>query len=203
MNVSAPVAFPANYVDPPPEPKVAYPEPPRGSSGLRALIHGSTFFTATEEGALVPPGSPNIGLFYQNTRFLSHYELRTNGQAPALLSCNSTRADLARVGLTVRGGAVAVSDLDLAHQHDLYRSGIPVGGDNPGKGSASQISDGVEFTKNVPKPSTAVGESVLAFSRDGPEVSSLGDFDGSLIHWSRSYHQKRRNHPWHHDCGGS
>ena len=78
-----------------------------------ALIHGSTFFAATEEGALAPPGSPNIGLFYQDTRFLSHYELRTNGQAPALLSCNSTGADLARVGLTVRGGAVAGTDLDL------------------------------------------------------------------------------------------
>ncbi|MDT7813329.1 MAG: hypothetical protein QOH35_985 [Acidobacteriaceae bacterium] len=113
MNNSAPVTFAANYVDPPAEPKVAYPEPPLGSSGPLALIHGSTFFAATEEGALVPPGSPNIGLFHQDTRFLSHYELRTNGQAPALLSCNSSGADLARVGLTVRGGAVAGTDLDL------------------------------------------------------------------------------------------
>jgi glycogen debranching enzyme len=113
LNHSTPVTFPANYVDPPPEPKVAYPEPPLGSSGSLALIHGSTFFAATEEGALVPPGSPNMGLFFQDTRFLSHYELRTNGQAPALLSSNSTDADLARVGLTVRGGAVAGTDLDL------------------------------------------------------------------------------------------
>ena len=113
MSNSAPVTFYADYVDPPPEPKVAYPEPPLGSSGLMALIHGSTFFAATEDGALMPPGSPSIGLFHQDTRFLSHYELRTNGQAPALLSCSSTGADLARVGLSVRGGAVAGVDLDL------------------------------------------------------------------------------------------
>ena len=82
-------------------------------SGLLALIHGSTFFAATEEGALVPPGSPNIGLFHQDTRFLSHYELRTNGQAPALLSCNQHGRRSRAGGLTVRGGAVAGTDLDL------------------------------------------------------------------------------------------
>ncbi len=113
MSNSAPFTFYPDYVDPPPEPKVAYPEPPLGSSGLMALIHGSTFFAATEDGTLMPPGSPSIGLFHQDTRFLSHYELLTNGQAPALLSCSSTGADLARVGLTVRGGAVAGADLDL------------------------------------------------------------------------------------------
>jgi glycogen debranching enzyme len=113
LNDSAPVTFPSAFVDAPLEPKAAYPEPPLGSSGLLALIHGSTFFAATEEGALVPPGSPNIGLFHQDTRFLSHYDLLTNGQAPALLSSNSAGADVARVGLTVRGGAVAGTDLDL------------------------------------------------------------------------------------------
>ena len=113
MNDSAPVIFPSTFVDPPLEPKTAYPEPPLGSPALLALIHGSTFFAATEEGALAPPGSPNIGLFHQDTRFLSYYDLRTNGQPPALLSCNSAGADLARVGLTVRGGAVAGTDLDL------------------------------------------------------------------------------------------
>lgn len=113
MNDSVGVTSPSTFVDPPVEPKAAYPEPPLGSSDLLALIHGSTFFAATEEGALAPPGSPNIGLFHRDTRFLSHYELRTNGQAPALLSYSGAGADLARVGLTVRGGAVAGTDLDL------------------------------------------------------------------------------------------
>ena len=61
----------------------------------------------------MPPGSPNVGLFHQDTRFLSHYHLLTNGLAPALLSSTSAGADLARVGLTVRGGTVAGTNLDL------------------------------------------------------------------------------------------
>lgn len=103
----------SEYVEAPVEPKVAYHEPPFTSSGMLALIHGATFFAATEEGALLPPGAPNIGLFHNDTRFLSHYELRTNGQPPALLSCNSTGADLARIGLTVRAGTVPGTNLDL------------------------------------------------------------------------------------------
>ena len=77
------------------------------------LSMGPLFLRLQRKAPWYRPGSPSIGLFFQDTRFLSHYELRTNGQAPALLSCNSTGADLARVGLTVRGGAVAGTDLDL------------------------------------------------------------------------------------------
>ena len=76
MNSSAPFIFPAGYVDPPPEPKVAYPEPPLRSADLLALIHGSTFFAGTEEGALVPPeASVFFSGFDENVGYITKYAM--------------------------------------------------------------------------------------------------------------------------------
>lgn len=102
-----------NTVAPPVEPKVAYPDPPPGSAEPLALIRGTTFFAATRHGDLMPPGAPHIGLFYNDTRFLSELELRVNGQEPVVLSSTTAGADIARVELTVRGGTVPGENLDL------------------------------------------------------------------------------------------
>lgn len=98
---------------PPEEPKVAYPNPPASSIEPIALIRGTTFFAATRHGDLTPPGAPQIGLFHNDTRFLSHLELRVNGQQPIALSSTTVDADNSRVELTVRGGTVPGENLDL------------------------------------------------------------------------------------------
>jgi glycogen debranching enzyme len=99
---------------PPEEPKQAYPDPPPGSVEPIALIRGTTFFAATRQGDLMPPGAPQIGLFHRDTRFLSQLELRINGQEPIALSSTTVDADNSRVELTVRGGTVpGAENLDL------------------------------------------------------------------------------------------
>ncbi len=61
----------------------------------------------------MPPGAPQIGLFHNDTRFLSQLELRINGQQPIALSSTTVDADNSRVELTVRGGSVPGENLDL------------------------------------------------------------------------------------------
>ena len=98
---------------PPPEPKVLYPEPRLDAAEGLAIIRGTTFFAATRRGDLTPPGAPQVGLFCDDTRFLSHLELRINGQEPIVLSSTTMGADMARTELTVRGGSVPGENLDL------------------------------------------------------------------------------------------
>lgn len=53
---------------------------------LRALKHGDTFALFNHYGDIVPfRGAPD-GLYHCDTRYLSHLELRLNGQRPLLLS---------------------------------------------------------------------------------------------------------------------
>jgi glycogen debranching enzyme len=98
---------------PPPEPKVLYPEPRLDAVEGLAIIRGTTFFAATGRGDLMPPGAPQVGLFSDDTRFLSQLELRVNGQRPIVLSSTTMGADMARVELTVRGGSLSGENLDL------------------------------------------------------------------------------------------
>ncbi len=100
-------------MEPPPEPKVLYPEPMFQSDEGLAIIRGSTFYAATRQGDLTPPGAPQIGLFCDDTRFLSLLELRINGQEPIVLSSTTMGADMARVELTVKGRSASGENLDL------------------------------------------------------------------------------------------
>jgi glycogen debranching enzyme len=103
----------APLMEAPPEPKQLYPEPLLDAVEMLALIHGSTFFAATRQGDLMPPGAPHIGLFYQDTRFLSQLELLVNSEKPLVLSCTTVDADSSRVELTVRGSSTADDSLDI------------------------------------------------------------------------------------------
>lgn len=98
---------------PPEEPKAAYPNPLPGAIEPVSLIRGTTFFAATRHGNLMPPGAPHIGLFFNDTRFLSELELRVNGHEPVVLSSTTVGADSSRIELTVRGGAVPGENLDI------------------------------------------------------------------------------------------
>ncbi len=97
----------------PPEPKLLYPQPRLDAVEGLAIIRGTTFFAANRSGDLMPPGAPQVGLFCDDTRFLSHLELRVNGQEPIVLSSTTMGSDMARVELTVRGGSMPGDNLDL------------------------------------------------------------------------------------------
>lgn len=97
----------------PEEPKLAYPDLEAAAPDQISLIRGSTFFTATHQGDLMPPGAPHVGLFFDDTRFLSRLELRVNGQQPSVLSATTADADMASIDMTVRGGRAAGENLDL------------------------------------------------------------------------------------------
>ena len=103
----------SRLMESPLEPKLLYPDPVLDAVKGLAIIRGSTFFAATRRGDLMPPGAPQIGLFRDDTRFLSRLELRVNGQEPIILSSTTMGADMARVEITVRGGSVSGENLDL------------------------------------------------------------------------------------------
>jgi glycogen debranching enzyme len=100
-------------MEPPREPKVMYSQPRLDAVEGLSIIRGTTFFAATRRGDLMPPGAPQVGLFCDDTRFLSRLELRVNGQEPIVLSSTTVGADMARVELTVRGGSARGDNLDL------------------------------------------------------------------------------------------
>jgi glycogen debranching enzyme len=100
-------------MEPPREPKVMYSQPRLDAEEGLSIIRGTTFCAATRSGDLMPPGAPQVGLFCDDTRFLSHLELRVNGQEPIVLSSTTMGADMARVELTVKGGSSAGDNLDL------------------------------------------------------------------------------------------
>src|SRR5262245_35610484 len=53
---------------------------------LRARKHGDTFALFNHYGDIVPVKGAAEGLYHCDTRYLSHLELRLNGQRPLLLS---------------------------------------------------------------------------------------------------------------------
>ncbi len=61
------------------EPRFAFPAmEPRKVDNL-TLIDGKTFSATNVAGDIHPAGSPDVGFFHDDTRFLSHLELRIGG----------------------------------------------------------------------------------------------------------------------------
>ena len=66
------------------------------------LKHDRLFLVTTAHGDIVPPGRCSLGLFHDDTRILSHYELRLRGGPPSLLSGEAPRPYAAQVDLAVK-----------------------------------------------------------------------------------------------------
>ena len=82
------------------EPRVAYKElEPRKVDNL-TLIDGKTFSATSVSGDIYPPGSPDVGFFHDDTRFLSHLELRIGGHRGVVLSSSTERTFAAQIELT-------------------------------------------------------------------------------------------------------
>ena len=82
------------------EPRVAYKElEPRKVDNL-TLIDGKTFSATSVSGDIYPPGSPDVGFFHDDTRFLSQLELRIGGHRGVVLSSTTEKTFAAQIELT-------------------------------------------------------------------------------------------------------
>ncbi|BAU47373.1 amylo-alpha-1,6-glucosidase [Sulfurifustis variabilis] len=57
----------------------------RAGDRTRVLKHGDTFAVFDRNGDIHPYGAGDLGVYHDGTRFLSHFELRVNGERPMLL----------------------------------------------------------------------------------------------------------------------
>jgi len=82
------------------EPRIAFQQlEPRKVNNL-TLIDGKTFISTTVAGDIVPPGAPDVGFFFDDTRFLSHLELRVGGHRAVVLSSSTERTFASQIELT-------------------------------------------------------------------------------------------------------
>ncbi len=64
------------------------------------LIDGKTFLSTNIAGDIMPSGAADVGFFYQDTRFLSHLELRVNGRHAIVLSSSTENTFASQIELT-------------------------------------------------------------------------------------------------------
>src|SRR6185312_875556 len=96
------------------------PDQPRSAVGMGeprrvnnlTLIDGKTFLATTLAGDIAPPSSTDVGLFHQDTRFLSQWELRVNAHRAVVLSAANQQNILAQIELTTTNILVR-DNLDL------------------------------------------------------------------------------------------
>jgi glycogen debranching enzyme len=82
------------------EPRVAFQTiEPRKVNNL-TLIDGKTFLSTTVAGDISPAGAPDVGFFHDDTRFLSHMELRVGGHRSVVLSASTEKTFANQVELT-------------------------------------------------------------------------------------------------------
>ncbi len=82
------------------EPRFAFPAmEPRKVDNL-TLIDGKTFSATNVAGDIHPAGSPDVGFFHDDTRFLSHLELRIGGHRALVLSSSTEKTFSAQIELT-------------------------------------------------------------------------------------------------------
>jgi glycogen debranching enzyme len=90
------VEIPSPYV----EPRIAFQAlEPRKVNNL-TLIDGKTFLSTTVAGDIMPAGAPDVGFFHDDTRFLSHLELRVSGHRTVVLSSSTEKTFASQIELT-------------------------------------------------------------------------------------------------------
>ncbi len=70
--------------------------------GKLVLKHDRLFAILTTHGDIAPAGRCSLGLFHDDTRILSEYELRVAGGPPRLLSAETPRTYAAQIDLAVK-----------------------------------------------------------------------------------------------------
>ena len=81
------------------------PKPPWSTSALRTLKHGDAFAVLDSSGDIGTIAGTAEGLFYRDTRCLSHYELRIEeGKKPLLLSSSMHEGQVCAFGSSDQPG---------------------------------------------------------------------------------------------------
>ena len=90
-------AAPASESSPGPTPELA------SASGVERLVcaHGAMFLVTDRNGDVAPSGARELGLFYRDTRHLSHYALEVNHGDAVHLSAESTMKALNQIDLMI------------------------------------------------------------------------------------------------------
>ena len=82
------------------EPALAFHPPVARKDDNLTLIDGKTFLSTSVTGDIVPPGATDVGLFHDDTRFLSYLELRVNDRPGIVLSSNTEKTFVSQIELT-------------------------------------------------------------------------------------------------------
>jgi glycogen debranching enzyme len=98
--ISIPEAELAEIPSPYVEPRVAFQAlEPRKVNNL-TLIEGKTFLSTTVAGDITPASAPDVGFFHDDTRFLSHLELKVGGHRAVVLSSSTENTFVSQIELT-------------------------------------------------------------------------------------------------------
>ncbi len=85
------------------------------------LKHDRMFCIVTTHGDVAPPGRCSLGLFHDDTRILSGYQLRAAGGPAELLSAETPRAYLAQIDLAVKNLQFGGDPWDPKHAVHIRR----------------------------------------------------------------------------------
>src|SRR5262245_8186595 len=77
------------------------------------LKHDRYFLLVDSHGDIAPPGRCSLGLFQDDTRVLSYYELSVSGGPPALLSAQTLGSYSAQVDMSISDRDFGGSGWDL------------------------------------------------------------------------------------------
>src|ERR1043166_8818030 len=89
-----------------------------------ALKHDRVFRLIDRSGNIAPAGRGSLGLFEDDTRILSHYELRGAGSPPVRLSAQVVQPFTARIDLAVNDHAFGGHTWDPKHAIHIEREFI-------------------------------------------------------------------------------
>jgi Glycogen debranching enzyme len=90
-------------------------------SDALALKHDRLFLLSDQNGNIEPPGNCSLGLFEDDTRILSHYEVRAAGTPQARLSTQIVHPYLAQIDLAVTDHAFGGNTWDPKHAIHFQR----------------------------------------------------------------------------------
>ncbi|HET7274256.1 MAG TPA: glycogen debranching N-terminal domain-containing protein [Longimicrobiaceae bacterium] len=85
------------------------------------LKHDRLFLLVNDEGDIVPPGQCALGLFQDDTRMLSHYQLEFAGGPPSVLSAQAARMYSAQIDLAISDKAFGGNSWDPKNSVHIRR----------------------------------------------------------------------------------
>ena len=89
---------------------------------LRSLKHGDAFAVLDSYGDIGTIADTAEGLFYRDTRYLSHYELRIEGKRPLLLS-SAMHEDKAALSVALTNPDIRLGEHDRCRGTRSFSSG--------------------------------------------------------------------------------